>query len=344
MDRTPLRWGILGTGYIARTFARALGGTEAGRLVAVGSRGGETAARFAQEWGGIRSHASYVDLVRDPDVEAVYVATPHPTHAEWAIAAAQAGKHVLCEKPLTLDLADSQRVIAAARAAGVTLMEAFMYRCHPQTAKVVELVRDGALGRVGLVQAAFGFHCDFQPGHRLFANALGGGGILDVGGYPLSMTRLLAGAAAGRSFADPATVTGSARLHAEEGTDLYAAATLGFAEGLLAQVSCGVNLELENVVRVFGSGGQLLVAQPWFAAGEGGATRLLLQRRGRDPEEIVVSAPRSLYAYEAEAFAAAARAGATEVPAMSHADTLGNMAALDAWRRAAGVIYGSRPV
>ena len=344
MDRTPLRWGILGTGHIARRFARTLGGAEVGRLVAVGSRRGDTAERFAQEFGGVRKHASYAELVRDPEVEAVYVATPHPAHAAWAIAAAQAGKHVLCEKPLTLDLADSRRVIAAAGASGVTLMEAFMYRCHPQTAKVVELVRDGALGQVGLVQAAFGFHCDFQPGHRLFAKALGGGGILDVGGYPVSMARLVAGAAVGLRFADPATVTGTARLHPEEGTDLYAAATLGFAEGVVAQVSCGVNLELENVVRIFGSGGQLRIPQPWFAAGEGGETRLLLHRRGREPEEIVVPAPCSLYAYEAEAFTAAVRAGEAEVPAMTHADTLGNMATLDAWRKAAGVTYDARPV
>jgi len=339
MSHAPLCWGILGTGTIAHTFAAALGKTDAARLVAVGSRGGASAARFAGECGGVRAHGGYAGLIADPEVEAVYIATPHPAHAEWAIAAMRAGKHVLCEKPLTLSRGDSERAVAAARSAGVTLMEAYMYRCHPQTAKLVELVRDGAIGRLGLVEASFGFHCDFIPGHRLFANALGGGGILDVGGYPVSMARLLAGAAAGRVFADPVAVAGAARLHEEEGIDLHAAATLRFESGVAAQVACGVSLELENVVRVFGADGWILVPEPWFAAGPAGRTRMVLQRRGRAPEEIAVPADRGLYVYEAEAFAAAVRAGQPEVPAMSWADTLGNMAALDAWRTAAGVVH-----
>lgn len=339
MSTLPLRWGILGTGTIAHTFAQALQETATGRLVAVGSRGREAAERFAAELGAVRPHGGYAGLLADAEVEAVYIATPHPAHAEWAIAAARAGKHVLCEKPLTLNLADSERVVAAARAAGVTLMEAYMYRCHPQTERLAALVRDGAIGRPGLIEASFGFHCDFIPGHRLFAKALGGGGILDVGGYPVSLARLLAGAAQGRAFADPVAVTGAAHLHPEEGTDLHAAATLRFEDGMLAQVACGVSLEMENVVRVHGSEGRILVRDPWFAAGGHGVTRIELHRRGRSPESIEVAADRGLYGYEAEAFAAAVRAGWPEVPAMSWADTLGNMAALDAWLSAAGVFY-----
>ncbi len=339
MNLAPLRWGILGTGSIAHQFARALREAPSGRLVAVGSRGRESAARFAAECGGVRAHDRYEALIADAEVEAVYVATPHPAHAEWAIAAAHAGKHVLCEKPLTLDRATSETVVAAARAAGVTLMEAYMYRCHPQTARLAALVREGAIGRLGLVQAAFGFHCDFLTGHRLFANALGGGGILDVGGYPVSLARLLAGAAQGRAFAEPTAVTGAACLHPQEGIDLHAAATLRFEGDVLAQVTCGVSLETENVVRVFGSEGWLLVREPWFAAGAGGRTVIELHRRGREVEAITVEAERGLYAYEAEAFAAAVRTDRAEVAAMTWADTLGNMAALDAWRAAAGVVY-----
>ncbi|MFT3829792.1 MAG: Gfo/Idh/MocA family oxidoreductase [Opitutaceae bacterium] len=338
MSHTPLRWGILGTGMIAHKFAEALRETPSGQLVAVGSRARETAARFAGEVGAGRA-VDYAELIADAEVEAVYVATPHPAHAEWAIAAARAGKHVLCEKPLTLNRCDSERAIAAAREHGVTLMEAFMYRCHPQTAKLVELVRGGAIGQVGMVQAAFGFHCEPQPGHRLFANALGGGGILDVGGYPVSMARLIAGAALGRDFAEPVSIAGAARLHPTEGTDLHATALLQFEAGVGAQVACGVSLELENVVRVYGSEGWLFVPEPWFAAGAGGTTRIVLHRRGAAPETITVPAENGLYAYEAAAFAAAVRGGRAEVPAMTWADTLGNMAALDAWRAAAGVVY-----
>ena len=339
MSHSPLRWGILSTGRIAHTFAKAVQASASGRLVAVGSRGRESAERFATEFGGLRAHGGYAELLADPEVEAVYIATPHPQHAEWAIAAARAGKHILCEKPLTLNRADSERVVAAARAAGVTLMEAFMYRCHPQAMKLAELVREGAIGRLGLVQAAFGFHLDGPPGHRVFTNALGGGGILDVGGYPVSMARLLVGAAQGRAFADPVAVTGSARLHPTEGTDLHAAATLHFEGEVLAQVACGVALELENVVRVYGSDGWILVPEPWFAASERGMTRLVLHRRGGATEEIAAPAPHGLYVCEADAFAAAVRAGLPEVSTMTWADTLGNMAALDAWRAAAGVVY-----
>lgn len=339
MPIVPLRWGILGTGTIAHTFAQALSAIEAARLVAVGSRSGEAAERFAAGCGRIRAHPSYAGLIADPEVEAVYVATPHPLHPELAIAAARAGKHVLCEKPLALNRADGERMVAAARAAGVTLMEGYMYRCHPQTAKLVELVRDGAIGRLGIVEASFGFRCEYAPGHRLFSNALGGGGILDVGGYPVSMARLLAGAAAGLPYADPVSVTGAARLHPEEGTDLHAAATMSFEGGVAAQVACGVGLELENAVCAYGTDGRIHVPDPWFAADACGRARLVLQRRGREPETITVVADRGLYVYEAEAFAAAVRAGVPEVPAVGWGDSLGNMAALDAWRAASGVAY-----
>ena len=127
--------------------------------------------------------------------------------------AAQAGKHVLCEKPLTLNHGQAVTVVGAARAAGVLLMEAFMYRCHPQTARVVELVKSGALGRIGLVQASFGFQREFNPDVRLWNRALGGGGILDVGCYPVSFARLIAGAADGQPFANPVSVTGTGYLH-----------------------------------------------------------------------------------------------------------------------------------
>jgi predicted dehydrogenase len=338
MSHAPLRWGILGTGTIAHTFAAALGKTAEARLVAVGSRSRELAERFAAECGGARPQGGYAELLADPEVEAVYIATPHPMHAELAITAAKAGKHVLCEKPLTLNLADSKRVVVEARAAGVTLMEAYMYRCHPQTAKLVELVRDGAIGRLGLVEASFGFHCDFIPGHRLFSNALGGGGILDVGGYRSPWR----GCWPAPGWNEPLPIRwriGVGPAASRRGVDLHAVATLRFDDGVVAQVACGVGLELENVVRVFGTEGRILMPEPWFAVGAEGGARIVLQRRGREPEEIAVPADRGLYVYEAQAFAAAVRAGRAEVPAMSWADTLGNMAALDAWRAAAGVVY-----
>ena len=336
---TKLRWGILGTGHIAGVLAGGVAASQSSVLAAVGSRTPASAERFAREFGASRAHGSYEALLADRDVAAVYIATPHPDHAAWAIRAAQAGKHILCEKPLTLNRAGADQVAAAARAAGVLLMEAFMYRCHPQTAKVVELVAGGAIGRVGLVQATFSFNTDFNRANRWWNRQLGGGGILDVGCYPVSLARLLAGVAEGKPFADPVSVAGAGQLHPETGVDVYAAATLKFASGIVAQVACGVGLQQDNSVRVYGSDGWLHVPEPWKPGCADGRSRFTVHRRGAaGPEEIVVTAP-PLYAVEVDAFAAALAAGKSDVPAMTVADTLGNMAVLDQWRAAVGVIY-----
>ena len=338
----PLRWGILATGKIAGVFARGVAGSRTGRLVAVGSRSTESARRFAAENGIVpeRAYGSYEALLADTDVEAVYISTPHPQHEEWAVKAAAAGKHILCEKPLTLDLVSARRVVEAARAHGVLLMEAFMYRCHPQTVRVIELIRLGALGKVGLVQAVFSFNAPFDPQGRIWGNALGGGGILDVGGYPVSWARLVAGAVDGKPFLDPVGVAGAGVLHPQTGVDAYAAATLSFANGVIAQVSCGVGLTQDNVVRIYGTEGWLLVPSPYVVTRDLSPTKLLLHRAGAtSPEEIVVRPDRTIYAYEADAFAEALVADRRDVPAMSTADTLGNMAVLDAWLRQVGVVY-----
>jgi predicted dehydrogenase len=340
---TKLRWGILGTGHIAGVFSRGVAASRTGRLAAVGSRTQATADQFARELGIPRAHGSYESLLADGDVQAVYIATPHPLHAAWAIRAAQAGKHILCEKPLAVNCADALRIVESARAQRVLLMEAFMYRCHPQTAKAIELVKSGVLGRIGLVQATFSFHNDFNPDGRLWNRALGGGGILDVGGYPVSFARLVAGAAEGRPFADPVSVVAAGHLHPQAQVDVYAAATLKFASGMVAQVACGIGLTQDNSVRIYGSDGWLHVPFPWIPCRDGGTSVLLLNRRGASgPEEFAVTAP-PLYALEADAFAAALATGLREVPQMTPADTLGNMATLDRWRAAIGLSYDDDP-
>ncbi len=331
-----LNWGIIATGGIARAFAQGVARSRCGRVVAVGSRSLESAEKFAREFGIARAHGSYEALLADRDVQAVYIATPHPQHVAWIVRAAQAGKHVLCEKPITLTRAEAAEAVAACRAANVLLMEAFMYRCHPQTAKIVELVRGGALGRVGLVQATFSFSTAFDAENRFFSKALGGGGILDVGCYPVSFARLIAGAAAGEAFRDPVNVTGAVELHPQTGVDVYAAATLQFAGGMIAQVATGVALYQDSTARIYGTDGWLHVLEPWIPGREGGATRLLLYRGAeRKPQEIVVETGEWLYALEADAFATALADGKRDVPQMSTADTLGNMAVLDAWQACA---------
>ena len=193
MSQSKLSWGIIGTGGIAKTFAQGLIHSRTGKLIAVGSRDHSSAKSFAEKFNPITAHGSYEALLADPDVQAVYISTPHPFHAEWCIKAARAKKHILCEKPLTLNYPEAMVVAEAARENKVFLMEAFMYRCHPQTAKLVDLIRSGEIGDVGVIQATFSFKGHFHSNGRLFSNELGGGGILDVGCYAMSIARLLAG-------------------------------------------------------------------------------------------------------------------------------------------------------
>jgi len=337
-----LSWGIIGTGGIAKTFANGLAKSRTGKLVAVGSRNQDGADAFAKQFGPINAHGSYEALLADPAVQAVYISTPHPLHAEWCIKAARAKKHILCEKPLTLNHAEAMVVAQAARENGVFLMEAFMYRCHPQTAKIVELIRDGAIGEAGVIHATFSFKAGYRADGRLFNNALGGGGILDVGCYATSISRLVAGAALGLPFADPIKVTGFAHLHPEVGTDYYAVASAQFPGGILAQLATGVGLNQENGLRVYGSKGSLRVPDPYTMGREGGKSTIYLTREGTaKPEAIVVKTKAWLYALEADAVADGLAQGRLDSPFMSVADTLGNMAALDAWRASAGFLYES---
>ena len=336
---TKLRWGILGAGQIAGTFARGVAASQTGELLAIGSRTQESAIQFAHRFGAARAYGSYDALLGDPEVAAVYIATPHPLHLEWTVRATRAGKQVLCEKPLAVNRRGAEIMFESARANGVMLMEAYMYRCHPQMEKVVELVRGGALGRMGLIQAAFSFCNEFDPNARLWNKGLGGGGILDVGGYPVSLARLVAGAAEGKAFADPVGVTGAGHRDPRTDVDVYAAAILRFPNDLVAQIGCGIGLMQDNAVRIHGSKGWLHVPDPWIPNREGGTATIVLHRNAAAvPETIKIAAP-PLYALEADAFAGALAAGLREVPQMTMADTLGNMAVLDEWRRAIGLTY-----
>lgn len=335
-----LNWGILSTGRIAKWFATALATSRTGRLVAVGSRTAEAAAKFAADHPGIRAHASYDALLADPAVQVVYIGTPHDSHADLCVRAARAGKHILCEKPLALSRTQAERAVAAAREHGVFLMEAFMYRCHAQTAKLAELVRTGAIGELRLISAVFCFNRPVDPALRLYNRALGGGAILDIGCYPVSIARLVAGAAQGRAFAEPVEFLGTGRIHPIAKVDEQAAATLKFANGAIAQLSCGTTTAKEITVRVHGTEGILHLPAPFHpGTGPEGPGRIILQRTGAAAEEIACNPGGDLYAIEADVVGDAIARGEKEAAAMSLADSLGNMAVLDQWRAAVGLRY-----
>ncbi len=340
-SQRKIRWGILGPGTIAKAFAGGVAHSRNGELAAIASRNPGKAG-LAETFPGARILDGYDALLADPEVDAVYISTPHPTHAEWAIKAAEAGKHVLCEKPMGLTAFEADAMIHAARKAGTFLGEAFMYRLHPQTAKLVELVRSGAIGDVRIIRSSFGFAMPgFMPEHRLYANDQAGGGILDVGGYPVSMARLIAGAAVGKPFAEPDSVAGAAHL-GQSGVDEWASALLHFPGGIVAEVSCSISLDQDNVLRILGTKGRIEVKDFWFAGGKEGGTGKISIIRPDGSEVIEVKEDRRLYSFEADAAGEAILAGNQEFawPGMGWADSLGNLRVLDKWRGAVRLEFG----
>jgi predicted dehydrogenase len=332
----PLRWGILGTGKIARVLAEALAGSDAGELVAVGSRSLERSSAFADAFSLGGSRGGYEAVIDDPDVEVVYVATNHPDHREWAIRAADAGKHLLCEKPLAVTRADAHAIVEAARRNDVFLLEAFAYRCHPQTRRLLELLRSGAIGEVRVIDAAFGYDAGPDPGNYLLVHELAGGSILDVGCYPTSMVHLIARTALG-TVTDPADVLGVAEI-GPSGVDHSASVVLRFDGGPIARVACSIQVDLESSLRIFGSEGRITVPSPWLPGRIGGKAEIVVQRAGSaEIEQIELEADE--YLIEVDAVGEMVRAGERSPAVMPWEESLANMGTLDRWRASVGLRY-----
>jgi len=340
----PLRWGLLAAGNIARVLAKSIRETEGAELMAVASRSPDRSEAMAKEFSIARVYDSYDALLADRDVDIVYVSTPHPMHAEWAIKAADAGKHVLCEKPICVNHADAMTVIEAARRNNVFLMEAFMYRCHPQTARLAQIIRSGAIGEVRLIEAAYAFHAGYNAESRLFNPELAGGGIMDVGCYPVSMSRLIAGASLGRDFADPVDVKGAGHVRQDSPIDAWAIAILQFENNILAHCATGVEMRHKNDLMIYGSKGMIAVPQPWYPTGrEAGIYSFTVTKYGSEPETVTETVPYGVFTYETRLVTQALRDGRKEGPptAMTWADSLGNMGTLDRWRSSVGVSFPS---
>ena len=334
----PLKWGILATGSIANTFAKTLARASGGVAVAVASRSQESADRFGEAYKIPRRHGSYQGLLDDPEVQAIYVSTPHPMHVEWVIKAARAGKHILCEKPIGMNRLETRRMIDAADAADVCLMEAYMYRFHPQTRKVIELIRGGEIGEVRHIDAVYGFTLPVHANNRLTDKSLGGGAILDVGCYPVSMSRLIAGIALGKDFADPVDVQASGHL-GDSGVDEWSSAVVEFPDDIIARWSTGIRVDYDNGLRVQGTKGAIHVPHAFHPAYFGGDSTISLRRTGSPAHEIIVPADKPLFTIAIEAFCRAVADGKRQLPEMSWDDSLGNMRSLDLWRQCLGLRY-----
>ncbi|MBT3603734.1 MAG: Gfo/Idh/MocA family oxidoreductase [Candidatus Latescibacteria bacterium] len=343
-----LQWGIIGPGSIARVFCNGLRFSKTGELAAVASRDVERAQKFATMFGCEKVHDSYDALLADDAIDAVYVATVHPAHQEWVVKAAQAGKPILVEKPMGVTVAEVTAMLDAAKEHDVFLMEAYMYRCHPQIEKMVSLIQDKAIGDVRVIRSAFGYHAGFNPESRAYNRDLAGGGIMDVGCYPASMSRLVAGAAVGKAFLDPTEVKATGVI-GETGVDYYTTAVLDFEQDMIAQISTGVACNLPGEITVFGSEGILSLPQPWLPSSPCRTAKdalpldtafpsseIHLQRKGQT-ETIVVDVDRDLFTYEADMVAK--HIDARQAPVVSWDDSLGNMKVLEKWRAEIGLKY-----
>jgi predicted dehydrogenase len=318
-----LRWGILSTADIARRKVvpgiRKAGNCE---VVAIGSRDAERARSVADELGIPRAHGSYEELLADPGVDAVYIPLPNHLHARWSIAAAQAGKHVLCEKPLATHPADAERMIDAAEAAGVQLMEAFMYRLHPSWVALREVASSGRLGEVMAVQSWFSYYNDDAANIRNILGA-GGGALYDIGCYQVNLSRMLFGA-------EPTRVQASMRRDPGSGVDIVTSAILDFPGGGIASFTCSTRTEDDQRVHVYGTRGHASVWIP-FNIPPDQPTRVFVTAGGAPPVDPAIETltfdVADPYAVEFEQFSAAVLEG-RPVP-YPPSDALANLHVID---------------
>lgn len=325
MGPKQLRWGIISTARIADSLVQAARSSPNCALSAVASRNIEQARAWAAARDVPLTFGSYDEMLASDAVDAVYIPLPNALHKEWVIRAAQVGKHILCEKPLATNAHDAQEMTAAAEANGVRLMEAFMYRFHPQTALLKQLVVDGRIGQVKIVHANFGFYLG-SPNDVRWSKELGGGALLDVGCYCVSIARLLMGA-------EPIAVSARASW-AVSGVDEAAVGVLEFPNGVLASISCSLQsgIGLDQALVVSGTHGRISTSSP-FRMGEE-PTSIVVDNLDKEGRGETVQAPgANEYQRMVEHFADAVLNGTS----MSYTleDSLGNMRVLDALEESA---------
>ena len=312
-----VRWGIISTARINSKFLAGARQSSALEILAVASRQRESAERYAADNGIERAYGGYDALLADPDIDAVYISLPNAMHVEWTVKALEAGKHVLCEKPMGRRVADVQRAFDVADRQGRLLMEAFMYRHNPQTRRLVELIGDSAVGRVRLIRSAFSFATD-DPANVRLAKALEGGALMDVGCYCVSGSRLIGG--------EPQRV-GAEQVIGGDGVDIVFAGTMRFGDDVLAHFDAGLALDTRDALEVVGDAGTLFLDDPWHCL----EPVIQLYRDG-EREPIAVEVVNS-YLLEAENMSAAIRGEAPLL--LDRADALGQARTIEALYEAA---------
>jgi xylose dehydrogenase (NAD/NADP) len=321
----PLRFGVLGAAKIARSFIAGVANSELIDVVAVASRDLEKGKAFANELGVGRVHGSYEALLDDSDIEAVYVPLPNTLHAEWVIKALDAGKHVLCEKPIAVSSADALRMFEAARRNGVHLAEAYPYRAQEQTLELQRLLAAGAIGRVQTVHACFGVTFTDPANIRLDPDR-GGGALLDAGSYAMNFVRMVAGE-------KPIRVNALARW-ANSGVDLTVIANLEFASGLLGQITCSFATAYHRHALIAGTDG-ILETTFLNSPPEAGPPEIHLRRGipSSTPRETITVAGKSGFRAEADSFALMVAQGPAHWTGCTEQESVDTIASLEAIAR-----------
>jgi D-xylose 1-dehydrogenase (NADP+, D-xylono-1,5-lactone-forming) len=308
----PVTWGIVSTAHINRKVIPGAKASAKVELAAVASRTQERAQAYAREWDIPRAYGSYEDLLADPEIEAVYISLPNTMHCEWSIRALEAGKHVLCEKPLSRHPGEVEAAFAAAERADRLLMEAFMYRHNPQTSRLQELVSVGAIGELRLVRSTFSYGLYDTDNIRL-RTEVEGGALMDVGCYNVSGSRLLAG--------EPLRVWGEA-WYGPTGTDWVFTGTMRFTEDVIATFDCGTGLVERDELEAIGTDGALFVDDPWHC------NKPVIELRREDGVERIEIPYEDSYRLELENLSDAIRG--TDIPLLDREDAVGQARALEA--------------
>ncbi len=319
------RWGIISTGSIANKFAQGVAQLPDATVHAVGSRTQPAADEFGDRYGIGRRYASYEALAADPDLDAIYIATPHPFHAANCITCLEAGTAVLCEKPFTINAAELEPVVALAREKQLFLMEGMWSRFMPATVRLRELLAAGVIGDVNLVDVDFGFRAPFSPEGRLFAPALGGGALLDIGIYSLSFASMVLGR--------PQRLVSMAQLGAT-GVDENAAMILGYESGALAVICTAIRTGTPQRAVVNGTLGRITLHEPWWFP-----QRITLEVYGKETTVMEVPMNGNGFNHEAAEVARCVRAGQLESDSMPLDESLELMRTMDEIRAQWGLRY-----
>jgi D-xylose 1-dehydrogenase (NADP+, D-xylono-1,5-lactone-forming) len=307
-----VKWGIISTANINRLFLEGARTADGVEIAAVASRDQAKGEEYARQHDIPTTHGSYEALLNDPDIDAVYISLPNSMHVDWSIRALQAGKHVLCEKPLSRRTQEVERAFDAAEQHGRLLMEAFMWRHNPQTARLTDLLDQGAVGRVRMIRAAFGFVTN-DPANVRLQTGLDGGALMDVGCYCVSATRLLAG--------EPERVSAEQSLGGD-GVDVAFAATMRHPNDVISHFDCGLALDSRDLLEIVGDEGSLRLDDPWHCRNPG-----IELTQNNATERIEIDRANS-YGLEAENFSAAIRGNAT--PLLGRQDAIGQARAIEA--------------